>query len=405
MQVQKTVFISYRRTNIYMARAVYANLRANGYDAFLDYQSLDSGDFSQSLLNQIAARAHFVVILTPSALERCTSPDDWMRKEIEYAIEQKRNVIPLLFEGFKFEDVQHYLVSDWLKMLPNYNGLRIPDDFFEEAMDRLRGNRYMDRDVETVLHPVAAQAAQAAQATQAKADAAPAPTPEQLEAERLFESGYRKSRLLSDYGGAIESFTRVISLRPNDADAYHWRGRAKINMGDNEGALQDLRKAIQLKPDDQRVNIILSSIAREEGDLETALKQADIGVVRNPNYHEAYLQRGSIRHDKGEYDGAIDDYDEAIHLNPQFAGAYLNRGAAHSDKNEYDRAIADYDEAIRLNSQFAIAYNNRGNAYLSKKDHDHAIADFEAALRIDPNYENAKTNLQHARWMKGKDNF
>ena len=67
MQVQKTVFISYRRTNIYMARAVYANLRANGYDAFLDYQSLESGDFSQSLLNQIAARAHFVVILTPSA--------------------------------------------------------------------------------------------------------------------------------------------------------------------------------------------------------------------------------------------------------------------------------------------------------------------------------------------------
>ena len=116
MQVQKTVFISYRRTNMYMARAVYQDLRARGYDAFLDYQSLDSGDFSQSLLSQISARAHFVVILTPSALERCSSTDDWLRKEIEYAIEQKRNVVPLLFEGFKFEDVGHYLVSDWLKV-------------------------------------------------------------------------------------------------------------------------------------------------------------------------------------------------------------------------------------------------------------------------------------------------
>jgi hypothetical protein len=43
---QKTVFISYRRSaSRYIARAVFEHLRAQGYDAFLDVESIDAGDF------------------------------------------------------------------------------------------------------------------------------------------------------------------------------------------------------------------------------------------------------------------------------------------------------------------------------------------------------------------------
>lgn len=348
MQVQKTVFISYRRTNIYMARAVYGNLRANGYDAFLDYQSLDSGDFSQSLLNQIAARAHFVVILTPSALERCTSSDDWMRKEIEYAIQQKRNVIPLMFEGFDFKAVNHYLVSDWLKMLPSYNGLRIPDDFFEEAMDRLRGNRYLDRDVETVLHPVAAQAAKAAEAAQAKADADPAPTNQQLETERLFERGYRKARLMTDFDGAIGDLTKVIDSDPNHREAHHWRGMALWNKGEEKEAVRDLKMAIKLKPNDKQVNITHSAIAEIEKDIDLSLAQAELGVKLNPYYDEAYFRRATVLKHKKDYIAALADYDQTITLNPRHEIAYFNRGIAHFCVQKWDKAIADYENALEI---------------------------------------------------------
>src|SRR5215510_13741316 len=111
MQVEKTVFISYRRTNAMTARAVYQHLKARRYDCFLDYESIDSGLFERIILNQIAARAHFIVILTPSALERCADPNDWLRREIEYALEMKRNIVPLMFDRFSFDDVQKYLVG------------------------------------------------------------------------------------------------------------------------------------------------------------------------------------------------------------------------------------------------------------------------------------------------------
>jgi hypothetical protein len=112
MQVEKSVFISYRRsTSTYQARAVYQSLVAQGYDAFLDFETIDSGAFDQVILNQIKARAHFVLILSPGALERCVNEDDWLRREIETAITYERNVVPLLFSGFSFRDNKKYLIG------------------------------------------------------------------------------------------------------------------------------------------------------------------------------------------------------------------------------------------------------------------------------------------------------
>jgi hypothetical protein len=101
-RIEKTVFISYRRTNCWTALAVFQNLNSNGYDVFFDYKSIPSGDFAQVIDENIKSRAHFIVILSPSALERCNEPGDWLRREIETAIDNKRNIVPLMMEGFDF---------------------------------------------------------------------------------------------------------------------------------------------------------------------------------------------------------------------------------------------------------------------------------------------------------------
>ncbi len=99
----KTVFISYRRkVAAYHARAIFQDLRANGYDVFMDVENIDSGQFDQIILNQIEARAHFLMILTPGSVERCAEPSDWLRREIEYAMDKQRNIVPLFINGFTF---------------------------------------------------------------------------------------------------------------------------------------------------------------------------------------------------------------------------------------------------------------------------------------------------------------
>jgi formylglycine-generating enzyme required for sulfatase activity len=153
-RIEKTVFISYRRKDISWALAVYQYLISQKYDVFFDYTSIPSGDFEQIIVSNIRARAHFVLILTPTALDRCSNPADWLRREIETAIDERRNIIPLFFDGFNFgaPNVAERLTGK-LAHINRYNGLDIPSGYFMEGMERLR-NRYLNIPLNAVIHPV-----------------------------------------------------------------------------------------------------------------------------------------------------------------------------------------------------------------------------------------------------------
>jgi tetratricopeptide (TPR) repeat protein len=400
MPEHKTVFISYRRTNIYIARSLYLDLRANGYDVFLDYEGIDSGDWQRVILNQIEARAHFVLILTPSALERCVNGDDNLRMEIEHAIDTQRNLVPLIFPGFDYKLAEPYLVTDKLKLLPKFNSMNVPDDYFEEAMTRLR-TRFLSRPLEGILMPTPPSDQPTVQASIQQAEDAPKPTTEQLKAEDYFERGVTKSSQ-GNFSAAIEDFTHAINLNSQLAEAYYRRGNAYFNQNESSLALQDYVRAVRLVPGDRLNNIIQSKIHRINGDYDRAFSEAEIGVKHNPDYCDAYFVRGNARKHRGDPDGAINDYSEAIRLNPYEADYYYNRGRVRQSQSDIEGAIADYNEAIRLNPEDAVPYIARGIVRRANGDSKGAIADYETALQLEPNNSWARENLELARRMKGK---
>jgi formylglycine-generating enzyme required for sulfatase activity len=177
-QIHKTVFISYRRDHRYLARSVYLSLKAEGYDCFLDYENITSGDWLQVILNQVVVRAHFILVTTPNTLERCKNEDDILRLEIEQAIRHQRNIIPLLFEGAQLSQDHPSLVSDLLKRLPSYQALSVPDEYFEAAMNRLMGPSYLHRALEAVIHPVLPGYEAALNRNQALLEGAPVSLPQ-----------------------------------------------------------------------------------------------------------------------------------------------------------------------------------------------------------------------------------
>jgi len=153
-QIEKTVFICYRRADLPWALAIYQDLTSHGYDVFFDFMSLNSGDFEDLIIGNIKARAHFLIVLTPTSLQKCINPQDWVRREIESAMQTKRNIVPLMIEGFDFNDSSTVkLLTGSLTKLNLYNGLQIPSQYFSEAMERLR-NRFLNIPIKTVLHPL-----------------------------------------------------------------------------------------------------------------------------------------------------------------------------------------------------------------------------------------------------------
>ena len=136
---QNTVFISYRRTSSkHLARLIYMDLKANGFDVFFDINSVDNGDIDRIILNQIGARAHFILLISPDTLARCANEDDWVLREIQEAVRLERNIVPIVEEGANFIHEMSYLPTDLRTILSKKSALTLPNDYFEAGMEKLR---------------------------------------------------------------------------------------------------------------------------------------------------------------------------------------------------------------------------------------------------------------------------
>ena len=357
-RIEKTVFISYRRTNVPWALAIYQDLTQHGYDVFFDYEGIASGDFERAILENIRARAHFLVLLTPSALERCASPDDWLRREIETTLETKRNIVPLTLEGFDFgaPAIASQLTGK-LGALKAYNALSVPPAYFAEAMERLR-DKYLSVALDAVLHPASGDAKRAVTAQQAAATAAPAVKEKELSAQEWFERGFKAV----GPDEQIRCYTEAIRLKPDYADAYYNRGLARDAQGDLAGAIKDYTEATHSSPTSPKPTTtgalrampkatwpaLSRTTLKRSVSSQTMLKPTTTGALplmpkatrlapsrttpkrpaSSPTSPKPTTTRALRAHAQGDLAGAIQDYTAAIRLNPDYAEAYNNRGTA-----------------------------------------------------------------------------
>lgn len=304
-EIHKTVFISYRRKPAaFIARAIFEHLKNHGYDVFMDVESIDAGDFKRIIENQVKARAHFLVVLTSGTISKFDNPTDMMRHEIEYAMEHERNIVPLLINDFKFNRTTLKFLTGKLDELPNFNGLKVPHEYFDEAMERLR-ERFLNKAVEVLVSTTPASDSAEVQRTLAGVEAEPVPTVNELSAEEYFDLAMA---LNDNSSQEIIYYDEAIRLNPQYIEAYNNRGIARRNSGDFKGALEDFNISIRLDPRDT----------------------------------SAYLNRGDARYHLGDFSGAIEDNNTVIQLDPQDNAGYNNRGEVLFVLGKYEQALDDF---------------------------------------------------------------
>lgn len=78
------VFVSYRRSGgSQLASLLKVHLQLRGFSVFIDVERLEAGKFDNNLLQSIQKAKHFLLVLTPNALERCvgdTERKDWVHR-------------------------------------------------------------------------------------------------------------------------------------------------------------------------------------------------------------------------------------------------------------------------------------------------------------------------------------
>ncbi len=359
-RIEKTVFISYRHENKYIALAIYQDLRAYDYDVFVDYESINSGDFEQIIIENIKSHAHFIVVLTPSSLDRCDEPRDWLRREIETAMEYKRNIVPIVMEGFKFSDsnINKHLTGK-LKLLKKYQYLEVPMNiqYFKYAMMDLR-DRFLNIELDAVLHPSSLLAQRVATEQTIAADNNRPIEQKELTAQEWFERGYvfQEAKNLDE---AIRCYSESLRLDPNFDAPYN-------NLGN-----------------------VFASLERY-GEAEIAHRKA---IELNPSYIAAYTNLGNVLESMKRYEEAKAAHCKAIDLDPSSATAYSNLGNVLKDLKRYEEAEAAYRKAIDLNPLYAAAHYNLGSLLKDLKRYEEAEVTYRKVIDIDPSLPEAYYNL------------
>ena len=136
---QYDIFISYRRSSYDTANLIATRLKAAGYFVFFDMEALRSGKFNEQLFGVIDNCKDFLVVLPPNALERCVNEDDWVRLEVCRAMATKKNIVPVMLNGFTWPNPMPIGMEE----LCDYQALTATStEYFDMAMERLQ-QRYL----------------------------------------------------------------------------------------------------------------------------------------------------------------------------------------------------------------------------------------------------------------------
>ncbi|MEO1428189.1 MAG: tetratricopeptide repeat protein [Cyanobacteria bacterium J06633_8] len=131
---------------------------------------------------------------------------------------------------------------------------------------------------------------------------------------------------------AIEVFTQVIEISPDDAVGYKKRGNARCDLGDYLPAIEDFTKAIQINPYDADAYFFRGNVFYQIEDKPEAIEDYTQAIKINSNHTDAYIHRGKVRDELGDTQGAIADFHIAADL-------YQKAGKVQEHKDTKERIL------------------------------------------------------------------
>ncbi len=216
--------------------------------------------------------------------------------------------------------------------------------------------------------------------------------PQEQRAERLLKRAttcVQEGRPLE----AINLFSELIGLQPDNETAYLNRGNAYIQVGQFALGIADYSQVIAMKPDMPQAWYNRGTAFVAAGEYERAIADLSQAIRLDPGQARAYCNRGMSYLRKSDYDKALEDLDLGIQKDGKLAHCYYARGELLAGKGDYRKAIEDLTAGIGLKPTVE-GFIRRAAAYERVRETDNALADYQAALKLDPRSKAAQAGAQ-----------
>lgn len=166
----------------------------------------------------------------------------------------------------------------------------------------------------------------------------------------LFEKGVVQMKE-SRFHKAIETFTRLIAMVPDNPDVYKNRGVAHMKLNQYELAITDFEKAREIKPDMKGLYSNLGVAWFYKGDYARAVRNYNMEITLTPDNYHAYFNRAICRVELGDYAPGLKDVEKALALSPKFYLAQCLKGDILAKTGRHSQARAAYEHAGTLDPE------------------------------------------------------
>ncbi|MFX1673588.1 tetratricopeptide repeat protein [Paraburkholderia sp. A2WS-5] len=193
---------------------------------------------------------------------------------------------------------------------------------------------------------------------------------------------------LGDHRGALALMDRALAHAPNDAVCWSNRGLAALSLGQHEEAAHNLREALRLVPGFADAHNNLGLALREAGDLAGAERHCRAALALAPESVNAQVNLGSVLAKLARGEEALACYREALALAPADAAIHFNLGNAQRALGDDAAAIVHYRQAVELAPGYAAAWVNLGTTLGQTGDYRAAETCYRRAVELEPNAAN-----------------
>ncbi|MBE9116110.1 tetratricopeptide repeat protein [Lusitaniella coriacea LEGE 07157] len=132
----------------------------------------------------------------------------------------------------------------------------------------------------------------------------------QQDATNAFNAAVAKLQQ-QNYAEAVEAFSEVIRLEPNNWRPYLGRAIAYRRQGDHQNAVKDYDETLRLNPENITAYSGRGIAKRRLGDNQGAIADYTAAIRRDENYGQAYYNRGLSKLDLNDRQGALEDFRRA----------------------------------------------------------------------------------------------
>jgi tetratricopeptide (TPR) repeat protein len=154
---------------------------------------------------------------------------------------------------------------------------------------------------------------------------------------------------------AVDSFTQLIKMAPQNPDAYKNRGVAHMKLNQYDAAIDDFEQVKKIVPDLKGLYSNLGVAWYYKQDYTRAIENYDKEISLSPDNHFAYFNRAICWAELKEYKASLEDINKTLELVPRFYLALCLKGDLLTNMNRSKQAKQAYEGAISIEPDKAYA--------------------------------------------------